>query len=384
MSYDVAALRAREYPWMDPARAVFLNSASTGPLPLRTVRAAAAFTELRHEPHRMPDSLLFDTLAVSRGLVARLIHADPAEIALSTNTSYGINVAAAALPLGPGDVVVVPDGEFPANMYPWLALAPRRGATVRVIPLRDGVCDEQKLIAAIDDPAVRIVAVSWVGFATGARVDLAALGRRCRARGVHLVVDAIQGLGVLPLDVGEVQPAVLACGAQKWLLSPWGAGFTYVRRDLIARLDPPFVSWMAVRGSDDFRALLDYDMTWRDDARRFEFVTVPFQDFAGMNASLELLLELGAPSIADHVRRLADRVVEWAAGRRDMRLVTPADPARRAGIVCVAPPDPEATSQRLREAGIAHSQREGAMRLAIHAFNTDDDVERALDVIGAR
>ena len=384
MSYDVGALRAQEYPWMDSASAVFLNSASTGPLPRRTVRAVGAFTDLRHEPHRMPDPLLFDTLARSRALAARLINARPEEIACAVNTSYGINVAAAALPLGPGDVVVVPDGEFPANMYPWLELAPRRGATVRVIPQRDGVCDEQTLMAAIDDPAVKVVAVSWVGFATGYRVDLEALGRRCRARGVHLVVDAIQGLGVLPLDVRAVQPAILSCGAQKWLLSPWGAGFTYVREDLIPALDPPFVSWMAVKGSDDFRKLLDYDMTWRDDARRFEFITVPFQDFAGMNTSFELLLELGPDAIAAHVQRLADRVVAWAQGRDDMRLVTPADPARRAGIVCVAPPDPEATSDRLRAAGITHSQREGAMRLAIHAFNTDHDITRALEVIGAR
>ncbi|MDE3052524.1 MAG: aminotransferase class V-fold PLP-dependent enzyme [Gemmatimonadota bacterium] len=382
MTYDVAALRAQEYPWMDPATAVHLNSASTGPLPARTVRAVGAFTALRHDPRAMPDTLLFDTLTRSRALAAALIHADAGEIALSVNTSYGINVAAAALPLGPGDVVVVPDGEFPANMYPWLELAPRRGATVRVVPLRDGWCDEESLMAAVDDPAVKIVAVSWVGFATGYRVDLAALGRRCRERGVHLVVDAIQGLGVLPLDVREVQPAILACGAQKWLLSPWGAGFTYVRRDLIPRLDPPFVSWMGVRNSDDFRNLLAYDLTWRDDARRFEFVTVPFQDFAGMNASVELLLELGPAAVAAHVRRLADRVVEWTGGRRGMRLVTPADAARRAGIVCVAPPDPEATSERLKAAGVIHSQREGAMRLAIHAFTTDADIDRALAVIG--
>jgi cysteine desulfurase / selenocysteine lyase len=384
MTYDVAALRAQEYPWMDPANAVFLNSASTGPLPARTVRAVGAFTDLRHDPRAMPDTLLFDTLARSRALVARLIHAAPEEIALAVNTSYGINVAAAALPLGPGDVVVVPDGEFPANMYPWLELAPKRGATVRVLPLRDGWCDEEKLMAAVDDPAVKVVAVSWVGFASGYRVDLAALGRKCRARGVHLVVDAIQGLGVLPLDVREVQPAILAAGAQKWLLSPWGAGFTYVRQDLIGTLDPPFVSWMGVKGSDDFRNLLAYDKTWRDDARRFEFVTVPFQDFAGMNASLELLLELGPAAVAAHVQQLADQVVDWTRSRRDMRLVTPADARRRAGIVCVAPPDPEVTSDRLRAAGIMHSQREGAMRLAIHGFNTQADVARALAVIGGR
>ena len=384
MSYDVGALRAREFPWMDSATAVFLNSASTGPLPRRAVEALSAYNELRHMPHRLTDELQFGTLTRGRELVAQLIGASPAEIALSVNTSYGINVAALALPLGPGDVVVVPDGEFPANMYPWLDLAPRRGASVRVIPKRRGLPDEAGVLAALDDPAVKIVSVSWVGFATGYRMDLAALGRRCRERGVHLVVDAIQGLGPLTLDVKDAQPAVLACGAQKWLLSPWGAGFTYVRRDLIPALDPPFGSWMAVKGSDDFRKLLDYDLTWRDDARRFEFITVPFQDFAGMNASLELLQELGPAAVEAHVAALAGDLVAWAQERDDMRLVTPADRARRAGIVCVAPPDPEATSQRLKAAGIAHSQREGAMRFAIHAFTTRDDLARVKDVMSAR
>lgn len=384
MSYNVDALRAAEFPWMETSSAVYLNSASTGPLPRRAVEAVRAFTDMRYMPHRMPDELLFDTLAQSRRLAARLINAKPEEIALAVNTSYGLNVAAAGLPLGPGDVVVVPDGEFPANMYPWLALAPKRGATVRVIPMRDGLPDQAAVLAAIDDPAVKILALSWVGFATGYRFDLAAIGRRCRERGVHLVVDAIQALGVLPLDVREVQPAIVSSGAQKWLLSPWGSGFTYVREDLIGSIEPPIVSWMAIKGSDDFRKLLDYDMTWRDDARRFEFVTVPFQDFAGMNASLELFFELGVTAIADHVRTLADEVVAWARGRQDMRLVTPVNPSQRAGIVCVAPPDPEATSERLKDAGIVHSQREGAIRLAIHGFTTSADLERSLAVIAAR
>jgi selenocysteine lyase/cysteine desulfurase len=384
MSYDVDALRAAEFPWMDSHSAVFLNSASTGPLPVRSLDALNAFNALRHRMHELSDKLQFDTLDRSRHLAARLINAKPTEIALAANTSYGINVAAGALPLGPGDVVVVPDGEFPANMYPWLALAPKRGASVRVIPLRNGLPDEPAILAAIDDPAVKIVSVSWVGFATGYRMDIEAIGRRCREKGVHFVIDAIQGLGPLTLDVARVQPSILTCGAQKWLLSPWGAGFMYVRPDLIPQLEPPIVSWMGVRGSDDFRKLVDYDMTWRDDARRFEFVTVPFQDFAGMNASLELLFELGPAAVQSHVAALADGLVAWAQGRDDMRLVTPADPSHRGGIVCIAPPDPDATSARLKAAGIVHSQREGAMRFAIHAFTTPDDLARVVEVMTAR
>jgi cysteine desulfurase / selenocysteine lyase len=353
-TYDVQTLREREFPWMDSSRAIFLNSASTGPLPQRTVDAVTRFTQLRATPHKLGDELLFGMFARSRELIAQLIGARTTEIALAANTGYGINVAALALPLGPGDVVVVPDGEFGANMYPWLEIVPRRGGVVRKIPMRDGLLDEDALLRAVDEPGVKIVAVSWVGFATGYRANLVNLGRRCRERGVWFVVDAIQGLGPATLDIHACNVDILACGAQKWLLSPWGTGFMYVREALVRTLSPPIVSWVAVKGSDDFRRLLDYDLTWRDDARRFEFITLPFQDFVGMNASLELLLELGTPAIEAHVAALADQVVAWAQTRPEMRLVTPTDRAKRAGTVSVAPPDAEAVSQRLREAGVAH------------------------------
>src|SRR5581483_7800931 len=111
---------------------------------------------------------------------------------------------------------------------------------------------------------------------------LDALGRLCRDRDVYFVVDAIQGVGPLTLDVSTTHIDILACGAQKWLLSPWGSGFVYVRKPLIERLEPYDVSWLAVRGADDFTRLTDYELAWRGDARKFEFITLPFQDMAGM------------------------------------------------------------------------------------------------------
>jgi selenocysteine lyase/cysteine desulfurase len=228
------------------------------------------------------------------------------------------------------------------------------------------------------------VSVSWVGFATGYAVDLEAIGRACRASGAYFVVDAIQGLGPLTLDVRACHIDVLACGAQKWLLSPWGTGFVYVRRELISELEPHDVSWMAVKGSDDFRRLVDYDLTWRDDARRFEFITLPFQDFAGMNASLELIHETGPAAIADHVASLIDIVVRWAASQRDVELLTPAVPKHRAGIASLRMPNAGQVSSALKAAGVSHSLREGAIRLSPHFYNTRDEVRRALAVIEAQ
>lgn len=358
---------------------MFLNAASTGPLPQRTVRTLTEWAEARATPQRLSDEKLFATLTTSRALVARLIGAQPAEIALAANTSFGMNVAAMALPFERGDVVVTPDREFPANVYPWAAAAAARGLEYRRIPSDQGV-DEEALLRALDDPAVRCLSVSWVGFASGQRVDLERLGRACRERGVFFVVDAIQGLGPLTIDVSRLHVDVLACGAQKWLLSPWGSGFLYVREELARTLPPPMVSWMAARGTHDFRRLTEYDFEWRPDARRYEFITLPFQDFAGFNASLELLFELGPAAVAAHITTLAGMVLDWARDR-GIAVVTPSDPSRRAGIACIRPRDAVAASARLKERGVVHSSREGAIRIAPHVYNDAADVAAALEII---
>jgi len=376
---DVEALRLKEFPWALTGDVTFLNAASTGPLPQRCIEAVTEWTRLRATPHTLSDDTLFSTLARSRALVARLIGASPTEIALAVNTSYGINVAALALPLSPGDVVVTPDLEFPANIYPWWAAANARHLEYRRVPLDDGVLEMDRLMRAIEDERVKCVSVSWLDSGNGARVDLARVGAACRERGIYFVVDAIQGVGAVPLDVRHLHVDILACGAQKWLLSPWGSGFVYVRDELVRRLDPPIVSWMAPKGTDDFRRLRDYDMTWRDDARRFEFITLPFHDFAGMNASLELFFEVGPEQIHNHIEELVTDIVDWAGTRRDVRLVTPAARERRGGIACIRPADGEKASARLRKRGIVHSLREGNIRLSPHMYNTRADVHAALE-----
>jgi cysteine desulfurase/selenocysteine lyase len=383
MTHDIAALRRREFPWAEAGESIFLNHASTGPLPRRCVEALATFTELRAAPHRLTDEIQFATLAESRALLARLVFASPSEIALATNTTYGINLAAHSLPLSRGDVVLGVEREFPANIYPWMDAARRRGIEFRLLPCRDGIPSEDEMIGALDQPRVKAVALSWVEFASGYTFDLARVGAACRERGIFFVVDAIQGLGALTLDLARTPVDILACGAQKWLLSPWGTGFVYVRRELFDRLPPHDVSWMAVRNSDDFTRLVDYDLTWRDDARRYEQITLPFQDFAGMNASLELFHEFGPSAAAACVREHSDRIVDWALARSDVTVVTPAA-AHRAGIVSVRPPHAKDASDRLRAARVIHSFREGAIRLAPHFYNTTDEIDRALAILDER
>jgi cysteine desulfurase / selenocysteine lyase len=380
MSYDVERLRRDEFPWTNSGESIYLNAASTGPLPERTVIAQDEFTRRRAAPYRLGVDDQFAVLDSSRAHIARLIGAEPEEIALAGNTGAGLNLAAWTFPLGRGDAVVIPDLEFPANVYPWMAAAAVRGFELRRVATRDGVLDEEALLRELDRPDVRVLALSWVGFATGVVVDLVAMGAACRARGIRFVVDGIQGLGALTVDVHHAGIDVMACGAQKWLLSPWGTGFTYVRRELVRELAPQPVSWMGVQGSDDFSRLLAYDLRWRDDARRFEQITLPYQDFAGMTSSLDLLHEIGPLAVAAHIGARTRQILEGAASR-GIAAVTPR--TRHAGIASLRPTDAVAASARLDAARVAHSVREGTIRLSPHCYTTSSEIERALDALAS-
>jgi cysteine desulfurase / selenocysteine lyase len=375
--YDLAELRRTEFPWT--RETIYLNNASVGPLPERTRRVLDAFNRKRAAPFQLPDRDLVMTLAESRRLAAELIGANPEEIALTINTGFGLSLAARSLPLRAGDIVLASDREFPANVYPWMLLKDI-GVTLELAPTtQEGWPDEEYLLERLRDPRVRVLAVSLVQFSNGYTIDLARLSAATRASGTYLVVDAIQGVGHIPVDVRRTPCDLLACGAQKWLLSPWGSGFVYVRRELIRELRPAITGWMAFEGTDDFTRLTEYNDTLRGDARRFELITLPYQDFAGMNASLGLILGLGVNRIGEHLRLLHQPVLAWAA-RTNARIVSPAG-ERGSGILCVAPNNVGETFRRLKAAHIVSSMREGAIRLSPHAYNSLDEMEQVVEVL---
>ncbi len=375
--YDVHLLRSTEFPWTTDT--IYLNNASIGPLPERTRLALDRFNRGRSAPHLLPDRELFAMLADTRRKIARLVGATAEEIALAVNTGFGLSMAARSLPLESGDVVLVSDKEFPANVYPWMRLADR-GVTMELVPTTpEGWPDEPRLLERLRDPRVRVLAVSLVQFSSGYLVDLARLSDAARAAGVFLVVDAIQGLGHVPLDLSRTPVDVLACGGQKWLLSPWGSGFIYVRRELIPSLDPVVTGWLAFDGTDDLSRLTRYDSTLRADARRFELMTLPYQDFAGLGTSLDLLLSLGIERIRDHVRTLHEPVLAWAE-RSGARVVSPRGPSA-SGILCVAPERVQEVHRRLKAARVICSLREGAIRFSPHCYNTVDEMDRVAGVL---
>lgn len=385
---DVASLRAKEFAWMNADSGIYFNAASVGPMPQSAVETSAQWAAYRAQPHTQPFSMLQTAASTARQQFAALVGASAEEIALMSNTTYGLNLAARALPLKPG-VILTFDGEFPSCVYPFQALA-SRGVSLEFIPRREGLPDEDALVEAIHNRKdVVAVVVSWVQFATGFVADLERIGRACESRDVFFVVDGIQGCGVRPLNLHALPIDIFSAGAQKWQLGPWGTGFVYVRKDLIGVLEPHDVGWACMKSSADYTRLTDYEYDFVDDARRFEVVTLAYHDFAVANAATALLLELKTDSIAAHIELLASRLFNWIDSRSDVRAVTPADPLRRAGVLSFtsASASPSASSNfeqmaaRLRSARISHVVREGAIRLSPHCYNTIEEMDRVIEVL---
>lgn len=376
---DFRALRDREFPHM--ARSTWLNAASMGPLPERARAAIEAYNRRRSDIASMRGDDFDPTLARARAAAARLVGADADEIALLPNTSHGINLAALALPLDVGRRVILSDREFPANVYPWLALRDLRGARVDVIPTdADGTPDEARLLEELARGDVGILAISAVQFTTGWVADLPALGRACRSNGALLVVDGIQAVGQVPVDVRAAEVDVLACGGHKWLCGPFGAGFTYVRRTLIERMEPRVIGWTALAASGDLERVLDYAPGWVEGARRFEVATQPMQDYAGLTQSMELMLEAGPERIRAHAAALVEPLATWLEGR-GIRVLRDARPERRSGIFAFTMDGAAHAYRALSRAGVGCVLREGAVRLAPHLYNQPEDIERVMDVL---
>lgn len=365
----------------DLADTAYLDAASTGPLPRRTRKTLAAFNEQRGHPWTLSGRDTLGILHAARAKCARLIGAGADEIALVPNTSTGLHVAALTLPLGKGKIILGHDGDFPANVYPWMARAARTGSRYEQVALESGLVDESALLSRLDRGDVGILTVSWVSFASGQRLDIARLGAACRARGIYFVVDAIQGVGTVPLDLGQSPVDVLACGAQKWLLSPWGSGFLYVRRHLMHELPPVTGGWLSMRDSETFAHLLDYDLAYYNDARKFEVATLAYQDVAGLDASMGLLLEVGATALAAHIHALAARLLAGLDAVPGLSRCTPREDGAFAGIVSCRGPDLPSLKRRLDAAGVAAAIRGGVLRFAPHGYNTVDDVDRALSIL---
>lgn len=376
-SDELRHIRSKEFPFT--ASALYMNAASAGPLPVGTGRAIDGFNRQRTFINEMKDAEFGPILDRSRTIAARLIGGEASEIALGANTSFGINLAAQALPVRDGSTILVSDREFPANVYPWME---RSGAILELLPTdAEGFPDEARLMERLDEGDVSIFALSAVQFANGYRADLARFGSFCRERGIYFVVDAIQALGQVPLDVREMKIDVLATGGHKWLLSPFGAGFAYIRKELLDSMQPDVIGWSSMVASEDLASLLEYRYELQPDARKFEVGTPAFQDFVGFSESVDLLLEVGIPQIEEHLFAILSPLRSWLASREKVDTLEASELRHRSAILCFRPPNAGAVYERLTAAGVACALREGAIRLSPHLYNTADEIVKVVEIL---
>jgi cysteine desulfurase/selenocysteine lyase len=310
---------------------------------------------------------------------AALMGADPAEIALIRNTTEGVSLVAEGFPWQPGDNLVTLADEFPSNIYPWLNLA-SRGVETRRVPVEQGGVDLARLAEACD-ARTRMIAVSWVGYASGWRHDLAELVDLARAKDAYLFLDAIQGLGVFPLDVRATPVDFLAADGHKWLLGPEGAGLFFVRREHLDLLRPLGVGWNSVVQAHNFMRI---EPNWKPSAARYEGGSYNMAGLMGLGASLELLAQFGAAAISAHVLELTDLACRRLTEIGGI-ICSSRDPRHASSIVSFELPgqSPSQVRQKCLQHDVALGSRAGRVRISLHAYNNVDDIERLIVALTA-
>ena len=354
---------------------VFLNHAGIAPCSTRVVSAMRAVLTEQAGRGSAGYRLWADRIAAVRRQAAAFIGAGAEEIAFVPNTSTGLSLIAESLPWQPGEAVLVPTPDFPANVYPWQHLE-RRGVQVIGVPRHEGRLTVDDVARALV-PQARVLTLSSVDFATGFAADLPAFGDFCRRHGLLLVVDAIQSLGLLPLDVKRCGIHALACGAHKWLCGPQGIGLLYIGDDLLPQLTPPLVGWKSVNDEEDF----SLHFTRRGDAAGFEPGTLNVAGIAGLGAALELLAEVGGERIRAQVATLTGQLSHGLEDR-GWRLASPRRDDERAGIVAfTGTHDAPGLFRYLTASGIITALRDGRIRLSPHFANTPADIARFFSVL---
>lgn len=320
-----------------------------------------------------------------RGKLARLVGASDDEIAFIPNTSYGVTAIAFSFPWIAGDRVVLFEGEFPANVTPWLQAAKHFDVTPVMLSLRDFQESDERGLTRLEEAlkqGARLVAVSAVQFQSGLRMPLEAMAKLCHAHGAELFVDAIQAVGIVPMDVKSIGIDYLASGGHKWLMGPEGTGLLYVRKERGAALVPNLASWLSQE--DGLRFLLEgpnlmrYGAPFKQGGAMFETGCVNAIGLVGLEAAVDLLLVLEPKNILAHA-------ISWANGvepglvERGFTSLRATEEHRRSGILSVFPPAGISVidlQRTLATRGVISATPDGALRLSPHWENNVDEVEQ--------
>ena len=355
---------------------IFFDHARVAPLPERVRKVVTTFVE---------DATRFGTahyetwmigIEQSRKSFARLINAGTDEVAFVKNTSEGLSIVANGLDWKSGDNVVIPDIEFPANVYPWWNLK-RLGVETRMVHAVEGRVLFDDLVKQVD-ARTRLISISSVECNSGFRCDLNRIGAFCKEKGILFCVDAIQSLGILTIDVKRDHIDFLSADGHKWMLSVEGLGGFYISREVLEKVYPVTVGWGNMVNAADF---MNYEFAFRPGAQRFEEGSPNTMSIHAFGAALDLLLETGIRNIEQRVMALGDTILEQLQ-RRGMNIYSSTRPEERSGnIAFVMNQDISRLYEWMLENKVKLTVRDGLVRLSPHFYNSEEEVLRFFDLL---
>lgn len=355
---------------------IYLNHAAISPLSSAVLAACQDYLIGRHSTLIENYPVLIEELENLRHKLGTLVGAPSSAIALTQNTSSGLNIMAQDLDWQAGDRILLNRLEFPANVYPFVNLQ-SRGVIIDWVEPEDYYLSLEAIAAKIT-PRTRLLSISYVQFLSGQRMDLVALGALCQQHEILFCVDAIQGLGASPLDLAAAKIDFLACGGHKWLMALQGLGFVAISERLQAQLKPSQIGWLSVLDSWE---LLDYQLNLRPDAARYELGTPNGIGIRALLTALTVFEKASWPEIEAHILSLSGFLIPalQAAG---LTVITPAAESERLGIVTCLHPQADAIQKQLEAAQIFCSAREGKyLRFSPHWYNTQTELEQMLEVL---
>ncbi len=364
-----------QFPYLKLGK-IYLNHASLSPVPQPVIDRANLFLKRRSETHIDDMSQYIHDAEEAKQKLAILLNGDPDRFAFFDNTSTGLNILAQGLDWKPGDRVLLNDVEFPSNVYPFLNLK-NLGVEIDFVHSKKGAVNSDDILAAVR-PETRLISLSAVQFLSGYRANLKRIGEFCREHGIIFSVDAIQALGALPVDVKGCKIDFLSCGSQKWLLGLMGLSFIYITEELQHEITPRFVGWASM---DNQTSLLDYNFAFKKSADALQNGTINMIGVNALIGALDLIHSVGMPRIEsriiEHTLYMNERLQEIGIKPLSAKYKT----KNLSGIVSFSSPRAKLIHQKLTEAKISSSLREGFVRLSHHFYNTTEELETAVEVI---
>lgn len=353
---------------------IYFNHASTAPVSLMVKKAIDDYLDKTSSGGIDDYESVLQKIAETRKLLASMINASDTDIAFCDNTSNGLNILAQGLKLKRGDRILLNDVEFPANVYPFLNLR-SKGIIVDFVKSRDKCVSAADIIEAVK-PETKLISVSQVQFLSGYRVDLKKIGEFCSRNDIVFSVDAIQGIGAVNLDVKKSYIDFISCGTQKWLLGCAGLAFIYASEKLRNMLQPAYAGWLSVR---DAWNLLDFNLTFRNSAKKFETGTLNFMGIHALLESLNLFNHFGFENIE---RRIISNT-SYFTGELEKIGYSPLagkyDKEFYSGIVTFPHPEADKINDELRKKKIFFSVREGMLRFSPHFYNNSEDIDKVVE-----